>query len=125
MLLYTATIILTTTLPFASANGCFSGGETYNQVGSHSDIVHARHVACNKMSGSFNANQLKIHCASFSKSGNRINFSVKNNLDNSAHLTQNECLAAFTIEMNACDHGSEQDHGSFHYKDDPNAGKCR
>jgi hypothetical protein len=29
------------------------------------------------------------------------------------------------VEMNACDHGSIQDHGHFRYKDDPNAGPCR
>ena len=40
-------------------------------------------------------------------------------------LLSSDCDAALTIEINACEHGSEQDHGRFHYKADPNLGKCK
>jgi hypothetical protein len=37
---------------------------------------------------------------------------------------RSSCIAAMTIEFDACSHGSEQDHGNFHYTLDPNAGAC-
>ncbi|KAJ5939709.1 hypothetical protein N7466_002843 [Penicillium verhagenii] len=106
----------------ANANGCYSGGETFSQVASHDDIFNAMDSVCNGFAGTFTSGEEKAACSTFS--GNRINWAVKNNDGSSQTLAASDCIAAMTIEINACSHGSEQDHGDFHYIDDPNAGSC-
>ncbi|EME82887.1 uncharacterized protein MYCFIDRAFT_211186 [Pseudocercospora fijiensis CIRAD86] len=105
-----------------AANGCYSGGETWGQVADAGTIAAARETFCNNNAGDFAADQTKSSCANFD-SGNSINWSVHINGVGTT-LLSSDCVAALTIEINACEHGSEQDHGRFHYKADPNAGKC-
>lgn len=69
----------------------------------------------------YTAGQTESYCAVNGEV--HINFSVKSNAGSgSLALSSGDCLAAMTVEMNACGNGSENDHGSFHYVADPNAG---
>ncbi|KAF3766914.1 hypothetical protein M406DRAFT_328028 [Cryphonectria parasitica EP155] len=102
-------------LPIVSANGCYSGGNTYAQYGSADDLNTARAEACNALT--------RTYCSTNGAAS--INFKAKSNAGSQTlTLLTDDCLAALTTEMEACAHGSEQDHGSFHYTDDPNAGAC-
>ncbi|KXT01940.1 hypothetical protein AC578_2561 [Pseudocercospora eumusae] len=106
-----------------AANGCFSGGDTWGQVADADTIATARETFCRDSAGNFAADQTKTACVDNFASGNSINWSVHVN-GVGATLLSSDCDAALTIEINACEHGSEQDHGRFHYKADPNSGKC-
>lgn len=37
---------------------------------------------------------------------------------------ESSCIHAILTEFNACEDGSEQQYGSFHYDIDPNSGSC-
>ncbi|KAF7192465.1 hypothetical protein HII31_06205 [Pseudocercospora fuligena] len=102
-----------------AANGCFTGGYTWGQVADADTIATARETFCNNSAGIFAADQTKTACADNFDSGNSINWSVHVNGVGTT-LLSSDCDAALTIDFNACEHGSEQDHGSFHYKADPN-----
>ncbi|ETS79299.1 hypothetical protein PFICI_09152 [Pestalotiopsis fici W106-1] len=105
-----------------NALGCYTSGETYASVGSDADIKSAASSACDAMAGSYEAGGSKSQCSTIGS--NRVNWSVKNNAGNELTLSSADCLAAMTIEINACSMGSVQNHGSFQYQDDPNAGTC-
>ncbi|CAI7618990.1 unnamed protein product [Penicillium glandicola] len=106
-----------------SANGCYSGGESWSDVGTNTEIFDAMDSVCDGFAGTFSSGEAKSVCSSFS-SGNRVNWAVTNNQGNSQTLIASDCIAAMTIEINACSHGSLQQHGDFLYQDDPNAGSC-
>ena len=120
-------LTLCAALPFytlVEANGCFTGGETYAQVSSDpSALASERQTACNVLAGVYEAKDSKPYCSNF-PSGNRINWSATNNQGSPQTLSASDCVAAMTIEMNACSTGSKQQHGPFLYVDDPNAGPC-
>lgn len=123
--IFTAVIVALAAAKSANALGCFSGGLTYGDVSANNnDIANARTNACNNLQGSYAQGGSRDFCANFPATGNRINFSVKNNAGTTQTLSASDCAAALTIEMNACSHGSNQNHGSFNYEDDPNAGSC-
>ncbi|KAJ5824527.1 hypothetical protein N7447_006867 [Penicillium robsamsonii] len=106
-----------------NANGCYGGGETWGDVADNTDIFNAMNGACASFAGTFSSGQTKSVCSQFPK-GDRANWVVTNNQGDSQTLLASDCVAAMTIEINACSHGSEQQHGDFHYQNDPNAGNC-
>ncbi|KAL2840393.1 hypothetical protein BJY01DRAFT_250015 [Aspergillus pseudoustus] len=121
LLTFIATTLIATSP--ASANGCYSKGETWGDVAGHDEIFNNMNSICNNFAGTFAAGQRKTACTNFG-SGNKIDWVVENNQGDSQTLSASDCVAAMTIEINACAHGSEQQHGSFHYQDDPNGGSC-
>jgi hypothetical protein len=108
------------------ALGCYTSGLTFGQVSSsHNLIAEARQRACRKFGGkTYPQGGHDSLCVPFTATGNRIDFYVRNNAGTTQFLSYNDCVAALTIEMNACSRGSEQNHGQFFYRDDPNAGHC-
>lgn len=106
-----------------NANGCYSSGETFSQVATHDDIFSAMNDACNGFAGTFLPGQQKTSCSAF-PGGDRVDWGVTNIEGSSQALDASDCISAMTIEINACSQGSQQDHGSFNYKDDPNSGSC-
>ena len=106
-----------------NALGCYTSGLSYSSVsGDNSVLASARTDACYSLAGSYSAGGTKTYCSTIGD--NRINWAVTNNAGSELTLSASDCVAAMTIEMNACSMGSVQNHGSFQYKDDPNAGAC-
>jgi hypothetical protein len=58
--------------------------------------------------------------------GSRIDWEIKYDGDgtDSRTLTFETCREAFETELAGCEHGSEQNHGGFWFRIDPNPGKC-
>lgn len=107
-----------------AANGCYTGGELYSQVGTASQVNDAITTACDTLATEYLAGASLTTCIDFADTGNRIDFAVSNKLDVSQTLANDDCVAAMTIEVKACSHGSVQVHGDFTFTDDPNAGPC-
>ncbi|KAF9458543.1 hypothetical protein BDZ94DRAFT_83679 [Collybia nuda] len=106
-----------------NALGCYGSGLVYGDVSNNAGVIAgARNAACGFFAGSYPQGGVKDYC--YTVGSNRINFEVRNNAGTTQSLSQSDCVAAMTIEMNACSHGSEQNHGSFYYYNDPNAGAC-
>ncbi|PSR82284.1 hypothetical protein BD289DRAFT_507183 [Coniella lustricola] len=146
----TALYAVLAALPIVSANGCYGSGDTFAEYGTSDELATAREEACaalvstipkhtelmlnlgeprfNQQSrklqaGEYPAGQTKNYCASNGQAS--INFSATSNSGSTTlTLTADDCVSAMIIEMEACSHGSVQSHGSFTYKDDPNAGSC-
>lgn len=124
----TVLLALYATLPFftsVNALGCFTSGELYGDLTTNGTALEeARTDFCElaTSSGTYPQGASESGCFPFGE--NRLNFMVINNSGTTQTLTMGDCVAALTIEMNACSMGSMQNHGSFQYLDDPNAGAC-
>lgn len=60
-----------------------------------------------------------------SSGGNRhIDWAIKNTSDGDRVMTWEICSAAFNTEVDGCKQGSEQTHGDFWYRIDPNSNGC-
>ncbi|KAI9733530.1 MAG: hypothetical protein M1834_009097 [Cirrosporium novae-zelandiae] len=123
LLTLTLTLILLTFPPSVQANGCYTSGLTWSDVGISDSLSAYAKKACNSFKGSFHAKQSKRKCYN-TENGDRVNFVVKNRKGVRNSLTEQDCHKNMLKEMKACDMGSEQDHGEFFYRDDPNGGKC-
>jgi hypothetical protein len=55
---------------------------------------------------------------------NRIDWAIKNEGSTDATIDFQACSDALNTEIAGCDSGSEQSHGGFWYRIDPNEGKC-
>jgi hypothetical protein len=105
-----------------NANGCYSGGESYASVGTDAEIISAATTACNYFAATYVAGEKLTYCSNIGD--NSVNWAVTNQAGSTQTLNAANCLAAMTIEINACSSGSLQTHGTFLYQDDPNAGAC-
>ncbi|KAK7967848.1 uncharacterized protein PG986_002125 [Apiospora aurea] len=117
-----AILAFTTTL--VAANGCYDGGLVFSDLigGSVDGDIND---FSNKYRGSASPpNAVVTHCYPFPQSGNRLQMSLQNNQGSSQDLRYEDCTRYFGVERTACKHGSEQDHGSFHYYIYPNDGNC-
>ena len=119
-----ATVLLS--VESAHALGCYTTGLRYGDVSSNNNsIAQARQRACQRFGGkTYSQGGGDSLCVSFPATRNRINFNIRNNAGTARYLSYSDCIAALTIEMNACSRGSEQNHGNFFYRNDPNAGLC-
>ena len=55
---------------------------------------------------------------------NRIDWAIRNDGSSDATIDFQACSDALNTELGGCDSGSEQSHGGFWYRIDPNEGKC-
>ncbi|KAK6860943.1 hypothetical protein PG995_004579 [Apiospora arundinis] len=119
-----AQAILAFTATLVTANGCYSKGPTFSDLLGGS-VDGAITDFCNNYRGSATGPNAEVtHCYPFTQSGNRLQMSLKNNQGNEQDISYDDCTKYFGVERSACSHGSEQDHGSFHYYIDPNDGNC-
>ncbi|KAK4953951.1 hypothetical protein LTR10_008555 [Elasticomyces elasticus] len=105
----------------ASAYGCYSGGITFSDFGTLSDVEGIIKSATDKLATQHRT--LKAHERAYGRQ-DRIDFTVQNRLDTSIGLNTFTLYEGFRYESIACPHGSEQDHGNFFYIIDPNDGPC-
>ncbi|KAK5694541.1 hypothetical protein LTR97_009131 [Elasticomyces elasticus] len=115
----------------ASAYGCYSGGITFSDFGTLSDVEGIIKSATDKLATqhrTLKAHERVNHCQTLHNQAygrqDRIDFTVQNRLDTSIGLNTFTLYEGFRYESIACPHGSEQDHGNFFYIIDPNDGPC-
>ena len=109
--------------------GCYKDGVTWTQLGT-ADANQRRSDFCTLAAKEYNLDGTRpsktVHCYNFHVDRTqRADFSVRLTARGSTvSLSKSDCIAALTIEMNACSHGSIQTHGKFEYISDPNDGHC-
>lgn len=109
-----------------NALGCYSNGPTFSNMRGGSVDGAISHFCTNYVPRNFNSGQTISHCYPFPEinSGDKVEMVIKNNQGGSQGMSYDECYHSFQIECGACFHGSEQNHGGFWYRIDPNNGKC-
>lgn len=119
--------LLAVSAPLANALGCYSGGPTFSDLSGGSVDGAIQHFCRTYKPANFAPGQIITHCYPFpeNNSRDRVQMELKNNDGNSQQgLSYDDCVHNFSVERGACAHGSEQNHGSFFYRIDPNNGKC-
>lgn len=109
-----------------SALGCYSNGPTFSDMRGGSVDGAISHFCNNFVPRNFGGSQTVSHCYPFPEdnSADQVQMVIKNNQGGSQGISYDECYQSFEIERGACTHGSEQNHGGFWYRIDPNNGKC-
>jgi hypothetical protein len=119
--------ILAASLPTALSLGCYSKGTTWDDFQRRVPTSYYTSIwttIANDMSGQYHGSERYALCYSYLNSGVHINVVVTNNSKDSAYLEWEDIFIAIGTERDACEHGSEQNHGGFWYALDPNDGPC-
>ncbi|KAE9375916.1 hypothetical protein N431DRAFT_454510 [Stipitochalara longipes BDJ] len=115
------------TLPTAFSLGCYTNGPTFDDLfaGTTFNNVNLANLIGGIATGAWPGDEIKTWCFTFAgDSEYHVNIVVENNSAFWQNLNENDAFDAALTEINACDHGSEQNHGDFYYRIDPNNGAC-
>ncbi|KAJ5116932.1 hypothetical protein N7456_001280 [Penicillium angulare] len=118
--LATSSILIT---PMVAADGCYSGGPTWNGVATSAEITTVLGNVCYGFEGVFISGEEKTVCTPVA-SGGSINWAVKNNEETTRFLSWTDCITNMETEIKNCPYGSVQVHDNFRFKDDPNSESC-
>ncbi|KAI9150570.1 hypothetical protein HJFPF1_10343 [Paramyrothecium foliicola] len=119
--------------------GCYSGGlkwsDLHGSLGGDfpgevlGDVLNTCSLAAGFPLPTETMDQAWQHCSTWAAEDgkvNHINWAIANSGLGAEDRVVNydECVAAFTTEINGCEHGSIQGHGGYKYWIDPNEGPC-
>ena len=106
-----------------SALGCYSRGPTYGDLTGGSVDGAIDYFCQNRAAaaGELPNGATVSDCYPFD--GRRLEIQLRNE-GGSQSISVDDCASALYIEVGGCDHGSEQKHGDFWYRIDPNDGPC-
>ncbi len=115
-------------LPTSPELGCYSRGPTWDDFakldGTTADTLPSD--VCSYLSDLpvKAGNQFNV-CLQWPDHNNlHVDVTLRNIGSGTNILSYVQCLLDVATEINGCSHGSEQNHGNFWYKLDPNDGSC-
>jgi hypothetical protein len=114
--------LLAASTSLVNANGCYSHGPTFSDIGGNVDATVERFCR-DFIPRTLAPRQTVSTCYGFGDLYG-LEMLVQNLEGVAKGLSYEECYQSFEIERTACSHGSEQVHGSFWYRIDPNDGSC-
>ncbi|KAI1245949.1 hypothetical protein MGN70_012844 [Eutypa lata] len=116
--------------------GCYSGGLPFNELHGdsaddlHEEVVRDINTTCSLVDGTLlEPVQEWSYCSEWATQDGGVN-SIQWVVANTGHGADDrtiywaECNAAFNTELGGCSTGSEQIHGDWWYRIDPQSGPC-
>ena len=116
--------LLATAATSVSALGCYSRGPTFGELTGGSVQGAIEYFCKNRAAaaGELATGARLRDCYPFD-GPRRIEIELEN--DGAAQgISEAACTEALNIEVGGCEHGSEQKHGDFWFRIDPNDGSC-
>ena len=116
--------LLTSAATSVSALGCYSRGPTFGELTGGSVSGAVEYFCKNRAAaaGEIPSGAGIRDCYPFD-GPRRIEIELRNE-GGSQGLSESACADALMTEVGGCDNGSEQKHGDFWYRIDPNDGPC-
>ena len=116
--------LLATAATSVSALGCYSRGPTFGELTGGSVQGAIEYFCKNRAAaaGEIGSGETLGDCYPFD-GPRRIDIVLRNE-GAVQGISEEACIEALDIEVGGCDHGSEQTHGDFWFRIDPNDGPC-